>query len=80
MAARILKVTHYGETESENKEVTISPMVIKAIFADVLPHNRQDRLVKNVSLLLVEGDTMELIISELDLYTLEDVVGGYDFE
>jgi hypothetical protein len=80
MAARILKVTNYGETEAENKEVTISPMVIKAVMADVVAHEKQGRAVKNVALLLIEGDTMELVISDRDLYTLEEVVGSYDWE
>lgn len=80
MAARTLKVTHYGEVEAENKEVTVSPMVIKAVFADLFPHEKQGRQVKNVSLLLMEGDTIELVLNERDIFTLEDVVGGYDFE
>lgn len=78
--AKILKVTHYGDSPEENKEVTISPVVVKMVFADVAPSFKQNRSVKNISLLLMEGDTVELCISESELYTLEEVVGLYDFE
>ena len=81
MATNILKVTNYVSDDSaENKIVTISPMVIKAVFADEVASIRQGKAVKNVTLLLVEGDEIALTINDSDLYTLEDIVGGYDFE
>lgn len=76
----ILKVTSYGEVLDDNKEVTLSPGMIKAIFADVVSSVTQGKVVKNVSLLMIEGDTIEIVIGESDLYKLEEVVGGYDWE
>lgn len=80
MALRTLKVTNYAENEADNKEVTIAPAVIKAVIADAVAHVRQSKSVKNVAILLMEGDSIELTISEYDLHTLEEVVGGYEWD
>lgn len=77
---RILKVTSYDEEETGNKEVTLSPGMIKAVIADPVAHIRQGKAVKAVSLLLVEGDALEIVVSQRDLDTLEEVVGSYDWE
>lgn len=77
---RILKVTSYDEAEEGSKEITLSPGMIKAIIADPVAHVRQGKAVKSVTLLLVEGDALEMAIGQRDLDTLEEVVGSYDWE
>jgi hypothetical protein len=72
---RVLTFTHFGESEAENARMTLSPMNVKllAAFDDM----RQGRPVKRVSVLFVEGDSVEIFVSEMDLLTIEQAVGMY---
>lgn len=78
--ARILKVTNYGAEESENTEVTISPGVIKVVSASTVPVMIQGRALKSVTVLMMDGDELVLVLSDPDLYKLEECVGFYDFD
>lgn len=72
---RVLTFTHFGETEAENARMTLSPMNVKLLAA--FDDTRQGRPVKRVSVLFLEGDSVEVFVSEMDLLQIEQAVGMY---
>lgn len=72
---RVLTVQHFGETEEENTRITLSPLNIKMTAAN--PTIRQNREMFKVSVLFLEGDSVELFVTEMDLLQIERAVGMY---
>jgi hypothetical protein len=74
---RILRVTSIGETEKENAQVTLSAMNIKMTLA--VDGEMQGRPVKMTTILFLDGDAVEIAVSEFDLLQIENCVGAYGF-
>lgn len=77
IGVQTLKVLHYGETEPENRMITISPVNVLIIAAPLVCEQVQGREIKRVSVLLIDGGETEVCISEVDLDQLEQAVGAY---
>jgi hypothetical protein len=77
---KTLKVRHFGNIPEDSKWVTINSMNIKLVEADVTPTMRENTLVKKAVVVFLEGDSVELYLSEYDLNVLEYVVGFYDLD
>jgi hypothetical protein len=77
---KTLKVKHYGETFDESKWVTICPMNVKLVEADVSVTIRQNTTVTKVTVVFLEGDSIELYLTDYDQNVLESVVGFYDLD
>lgn len=80
MIVNILRVMHYGETEAENKRITLSPMNLLALAADIEDVTVQGRSLRNVVALAVEGSNLPLCVDHADLELLESAVGSYIIE
>lgn len=74
---RVLTLTSIGKTEKENARVTLSGMNIKMTAA--IDGEMQGRPVKMTTILFLDGDGVEIALSEFDLMQLEGVVGAYSF-
>lgn len=58
--------------------VTIAPSMVQTITADDLPAaTAEGRELKNVTVCMLEGVTVRLLITELDLLGLERATGTY---
>jgi hypothetical protein len=77
---KTLKVLHYGEDEKDNRDVTLSPISIKMVQAEIGVTMRQGRPVKAVNVIFLEGDSVDLNLTDYDLEKLESVVGFYDLD
>ena len=74
---RVLTLQHYGETETDNLEITLSAMSIKMIAAkDSIIQNRP---IKETTILFMDSETVELNLNSLDYQQLTGVVGAYGF-
>ena len=74
---RVLTLQHYGETPEDDLQVTLSPATIKMVASKDV--QIQGRLVKEVTILFIDSDPVELNLSPIDLLSLQSVVGAYGF-
>jgi hypothetical protein len=74
---QVLKVMHYGPTEEDNRMVTISPVNVLMLAAPLVYERIQDREVKRVTVLMIDGGETEVCINDMDLDQLEQAVGAY---
>lgn len=75
---RVLTVQNFGDTEAENGRVTLAPMAIKMVAS--FDDTKQGRSLKRLHVLFLEGDNVELYVSEMDALTIEQAIGTYGFE
>lgn len=76
---RVLTLTSYGESESENLRVTLPATNIKAVLArDGVIQNRPVKIT--AVLFMGDPEAIELKLSDFDLTQLESVVGAYMYE
>ena len=80
MMLQVLTVLHYGETESENKRITLSPMNVCLVAADAEDCTVQSRSLRKVSVLFVEGGSVDLCVNHSDMTNIEQAVGTYALE
>jgi hypothetical protein len=74
---RVLTLQHFGETASDNLQVTLAPMSIKMVAAR--DAEVQGRSVKETTILFLDSEPIELNLSPIDLMQVESVVGSYGF-
>lgn len=77
MEVKVLTVTAYAEKEEDNKRVTIQPMNVAMLAADIEDSTIQNRSLRKVAVLLLDGETIELFVNHQDLETMEQAVGSY---
>jgi len=74
---RVLTLSHYGETPADDLQVTLSALCIKAVVAK--DTEVQGRPVKQVTVLFMDSEPLELNLNEIDTLQLQSVVGSYGF-
>jgi hypothetical protein len=72
-----LTVHHYGETSVEDRRITLSPMNIMGMAAEVEDVTVNGRSVRNVSVLFLEGGSIGLCVNHSDLSLLESAIGTF---
>lgn len=77
MRFEVLTVHHYSENLEEEKRVTLSPGNILVVAAAVEDIQIRGRSLREVSVLLTDGESADLIINHSDLEKLEKCVGSY---
>ena len=80
MEMKQLTVYHYGDTSEEDRRVTLSLHMIVGLSAKTEDTVLNGRSLREVSVLLVEGEKEELLINHQDLESLELAVGSYCLE
>ena len=77
---QILRVQHYGTNEKENRRVTLSPSSLNAVVADDEDTIVQGRSVRNVLLIMMNSQPLEITIGHADLELIEGAIGSFCFE
>jgi hypothetical protein len=75
-----LTIHHYSENPAEERRITFSPMQIMAVVAsteDVMVNNRS---LREVTVLFVEGNSIDVLVNYADLDKLESAIGSYCLE
>lgn len=72
-----LTVHHYSEKSDEERRITLSPGQISFVAAgteDVIVNNRS---LRSVAVLFLDGGSVDLFLNHADLEMLESAVGTY---
>jgi hypothetical protein len=78
MQLQVLRVFHYDDKDpNENKRITLSPMNIAAVTADVEDVVIQGRSLRKTSVIMMDAGTLPLNINHQDLELLERAVGSF---
>ena len=78
MELQRLTVINYAETADEkDKRITLSPSQITLIAADVNDVKLNGRELRHVTVLFLDGASVDLLINNSDLNDLEGAVGSY---
>lgn len=77
MDVRILTLTSYGDNDSEIVRVTIAPHNVAFVIANTVDTVKFGQKLKKTNVMLLDGGSVELFITDLDLTTLERAVGTY---
>ena len=77
IGVQVLRVMHYGETEDQNRMITISPVNVLMLAAPLVPEQIQGREVKRISVLMADGSEAEVCVNDVDLDQLEQAIGSY---
>jgi hypothetical protein len=72
-----LTLHHYSVDPKEERRVTLSPMNIQLVAAEVEDVVINGRSVRNVTILFSEGGNVDLTINHADLMQLERAVGSF---
>lgn len=81
MIYKLLTVNHYGDLETDNRRMTISPSNIAALAADHNDVTLQGRSLRKVSVCMMDGGTLDLTVNHADLALMEEAVGAFpDFQ
>lgn len=81
MSESVLTVSNYGIEEGGKfikARVTLAPHMIQVVIAGEETQTVvEGRELKRVNILLVDGNNIELLISEVDLISIERAIGTY---
>lgn len=80
MEMQKLTVHCYAELPEEERRVTLSPSLITAIVAHNEDITLNGRSLRYVTVVFMDGNSLELIVNHADLNTLEEAIGSYCFE
>lgn len=79
MQLQKLTVHHYAEIAEEERRITLSPMNITVIAANVEDTLVNGRSVRPVTVLFTDGGSIDLVVNHADLELLESAVGTFCF-
>jgi len=72
---KVLSIYNITDDPIQNDRIALAPETIKMVSSRDIRKN--DRDVKQTSIYFNDGEVFNVIISGLDLMTLEEVVAGY---
>jgi hypothetical protein len=74
-----LTLTCYAEKPEDERRVTLSPQLITVVAAQIEDVQVNGRSLRAVSVLFMDGGSVDLLLNHQDLETLETAVGSYGF-
>ena len=77
MEMQRLTVHCYAEDAKEERRVTLSPMNVTLIAAEIDDVVVNNRSVRKVSVLFTDGGSVDLIVNHSDLSLLESAIGSF---
>ena len=77
MELQKLTLHHYGETTADDRRITLAPMNITVVAAQIEDTVVNGRTLRSVSVLMTDGGAIDLNLNHSDLETLEAAVGSY---
>ena len=72
-----LTLSHYSDIPEEERRVTLSPGNIVAVAAEMEDKTVANRSLRAVTIMFLDGGSIDLVINHADLETLESAVGAY---
>lgn len=80
MEFQTLTVYHYGDDSKEDRRITIGPMNVAVVAAATEDVTAQGRSLRGVTVMFLDGASLDLRINHADLEKLEMAIGGYSLE
>lgn len=80
MEMQRLTVQCYAELPEEERRVTLSPTLITVIIAHNEDITLNNRPLRPVQVVFMDGNSVDLILDHADLNKLEEAIGSYCFE
>lgn len=80
MEMKKLTVHCYAENLEDERRVTLSPMNINVVAAEIDDVKVNNRSLRHVTILLSDGGSIDLLLNHADLDLLESVVGAFCFD
>lgn len=77
MNFKVLTVNHYGDVESDNRRITISPNNAHALATDMTDITVQGRELRHTVVLLMDGGSLDLVVNHADLAMMEEAIGAF---
>lgn len=77
MDVRVLTLISYGDNDEEIVRVTIAPQNVAFLIANTVDVVKFGLRLKKTNVMLMDGGSVELFITDMDLTTLERAVGTY---
>ena len=72
-----LTVLHYGETTQEDRRITLSPMNIVLVAAEVDDVVVNGRSVRKVTVLFLDQSSVDVVVNHADLELMEAAIGSF---
>jgi len=72
-----LTVRNYDELPENEKRITLSPDKINLIAADVEDIKINGRALRHVTVLFMDGGSVDLVVDHADLSLLEGAIGSF---
>ena len=72
-----LTLSHYSDKPEEERRVTLSPGNIIAVAAEMEDTTVANRSLRAVTVMFLDGGSIDLVINHADLESLENAVGAY---
>lgn len=79
MEFQVLRVHHYGDTTEEDRRITLSPSNITVVAAEAEDSVVNGRSVRKVTVLMVDGGSVDVVVNHADLELMESAVGSFCF-
>lgn len=74
-----LTIHHYEADVKDDRRMTLSPTNIVMVAAEVEDVSLNGRSLRNITVLFMDGNSVDLTINHSDLECLEAAVGAYSF-
>ncbi len=79
MELQKLTLHHYGETTADDRRMTLSPSMITVVAVQVDDTVVNGRTLRGLTVLFVDGGSIDLTVNHSDLEMLEAAVGSFGF-
>jgi len=77
MRIQKLTVHGYSENSADERRVTLSPSQIVSVIAEVEDVTINNRSLRNVCVVFLDGGSMDIILNHGDLELLESAIGNF---
>lgn len=77
MQLQKLTLHHYGETTTDDRRITLSPMNITVVAAAIEDSMVNGRSLRQVTVLFGDGGSIDLNINHADLELIEGAIGSF---
>ena len=77
MEFKNLTITHYAAVKEEERRITMSPSNIALIAAKTEDVEINGRSLREVSVLFMDGESVDVVVNHSDLQLMEEAIGAY---
>ena len=77
MEFKKLTVLHHASLKEDERRITISPGSVSLIAAKTEDIIINGRSLREVSVLFMDGESIEMVVNHSDLEAMEEAIGAY---